>query len=58
MRTSILLVGVWPPASGPRSPGGLVCWVTLPGLVALVESSAEACTAVLLVWHRVVSAFL
>jgi hypothetical protein len=43
MRTNILLGGVWPPASGPCSPCGLACWVMLPGLVASMDSSGEAC---------------
>jgi hypothetical protein len=58
MSTSILLGVVWPPASRPCSPGGLIFWVTLPSLVALVESSAEVCAVVPLVWHRVLSAIL
>jgi hypothetical protein len=58
MRTSILLGGVQPLASGPRSPYGLVCWDMLLGLVAPVESSAEACTALPLVWRRVLSSFM
>jgi hypothetical protein len=50
--------GVRPPASGPRSPCGLICWVMLLGLVAFMESFVVACNIVSLVWRRVLFAFL
>jgi hypothetical protein len=48
--------GVWSPASGPRNPCDLICWVMLLGLVTPIESFVEACTSVPLVWRRVLSA--
>jgi hypothetical protein len=37
MRTTILLGGVWPHASRPHSPYGVVCWVVLLGHIVPME---------------------
>jgi hypothetical protein len=57
MRTSILMGGVRPLVSRPRSPYGVVCWVVLLGLVASMDSSARSCAFVPLIWRRVSSTF-